>query len=285
MSTSARYILFNAAAVALLSLAVTLSLAKIATIYLGGSLEGTGLIVTIICPLVIAGPASAWHFYQHSRLRDAHNALDAASFDLEQAHSKLQIAYRELDKRARHDGLTQILNREAFMAALQQMLSDQHGTLFICDADEFKGINDRYGHPVGDEALRNLALAIKEGLREGDIFGQIGGEEFAIFKPYVHGVAASEAADRMRLAVRAMPIVIRPGETLYITISIGGADSRHFDDLDALWRGADARLYAAKTGGRNRAVLEYGDGSSRPEVADLRVTLTSTDDGLFPVLE
>ena len=256
-----RHIFIKSVGVAFLSLVATLLAAKLATIYLGGSLEGTGLLISILCPIIIAGPASAWQFYQQSRLKAAHDELEIAKADLENAHIDLQRAYRQLDQRARHDGLTGILNREGFACALGDALGCEDGTLFICDADEFKRINDRYGHPMGDEALRVLARAVKGCLADGDIFGRIGGEEFAIFKPSIYGTAAVEAADRMRLAVRAVPVGIHAGTRIHLSISIGGADSRDFNDLDAIWRAADARLYAAKAGGRDRSVLD-GAGAS-----------------------
>lgn len=256
MSVRVRHIIIKSSIAALLSLAATLAAAKTAIFFLGGSLDGTGLLLCILCPLAIGGPASAWQFHQHSRLKAAHDEIGAVKAGLEQAHAELQSAYRQLDERSRHDGLTGILNREGFTSALAQALPVQPGTLFICDADEFKCINDQYGHPIGDEALRALAQAIKDSLESGEIFGRIGGEEFAIFKPGIHGAAASEAANRMRLAVRAVPVAVHARAPIYLTISIGGADSRDFDDLAALWRAADTRLYAAKAGGRDRCALD-----------------------------
>jgi len=256
MSIHVRHIIIKASIAALLSLVATLAAAKVATFYLGGSLEGTGLLLSILCPLAIGGPASAWQFHQHARLKAAHDELEAVKAGLETAHTDLQHAYRQLDERARHDGLTGILNREGFTSALGHALAVRPGTLFICDADEFKRINDQYGHPIGDEALRALSQAIKGSLENGEIFGRIGGEEFAIFKPGIHEAAASEAADRMRLAVRAVSIAVHARAPVCLTISIGGADSRDFDDLAALWHAADARLYAAKSGGRDQCVLD-----------------------------
>lgn len=256
MSNPMRQIAIKSAIAALLSLGATLSAAKMATIYLGGSLAGTGLLLSILCPLLIAGPASAWQFYQQFRLETAHDELEAAKTELDKAHADLQQAYRQLDERARHDGLTGILNREGFASRLDDASAREDGTLFICDVDQFKRINDRHGHPIGDEALRSLVMAIKTCLDDSDIFGRIGGEEFAIFKPRVHGAAAVEAAERMLLAVRTTPVAARSGQSIPLTVSIGGADSQDFDDLDAAWRAADARLYAAKAGGRDRCVLD-----------------------------
>lgn len=259
-----RHIIIKASIAALASLAVTLTAAKAATFFLGGSLEGTGLLLSIVCPLAIGGPASAWQFHQHARLKAAHDELEAMKAGLETAHADLQSAYRQLDERARHDGLTGVLNREGFTSALEQALLVRPGTLFICDADEFKRINDQYGHPIGDAALRALARAIKGSLGAEAICGRIGGEEFAIFKPSVHGAAAAEAADRMRMAVRAMPVTIQARTPIYLTISIGGADSRDFDDLAAVWRAADTRLYAAKMSGRDQCMLDDAYALAQP---------------------
>jgi len=256
MKVRLRPIAIKAASAALLSMGVTLCAAKVATVLFGGALAGTGLLLCIVCPLAIAGPASAWQFHQQARLRMAHDALGAARTDLERAHLALQQAYRHLDERARRDGLTGVLNREGFAHALGQAVAGGEGTLFILDADEFKQINDRYGHPIGDEALRALASAVRACLGADDIFGRIGGEEFAVFRPGVRGGAAFETAERIRMAVRATPVAIHTGTPVFLSVSIGGADSRDFEDLETLWRVADARLYAAKAAGRDRLVLD-----------------------------
>lgn len=279
MSVRMRHIAIKSVIAAFLSLVATLSAAKMATIYLGGSLAGTGLLLSIVCPIAIAGPASAWQFYQQSRLKAARDELEVAKIGLEKAHADLQRAYSQLDRRARHDGLTGTLNREGFVCALEEGLGRAEGTLFICDADEFKRINDRYGHPMGDAALRALARAVKGCLEDGDIFGRIGGEEFAIFKPGVHGPAAAEAAERMRLAVRATPIAVHSGTPIYLSISIGGADSMDFDHPDALWHAADARLYAAKAAGRDRWILDGAGTSPQLHLFSAMLTDTSVSNG------
>lgn len=266
MSAGPRSIAIKATLAALLSMGATLLAANVATLFFGGSVTGTGLFLCIACPLAIAGPASAWQFHQQARLRNAHDQLDAAKAGLEQAHAALQQAYRHLDERARRDGLTGILNREGFMGALTRALADRQGTLFILDVDKFKQINDRYGHPAGDEALRMLAKVVMTCLDDTDIFGRIGGEEFAVFRPGVHGRAAFETAEGIRLAVRATPIALHAGMPIYLSISIGGADSRNAQNLDSLWRVADTCLYAAKTAGRDRLVLDGAVTPDRPRL-------------------
>ncbi len=256
MSVRFNSVIFKAMGVAVLSLAVTLLTAWIATIFLGGALAGTGLLLCIVCPLAIAGPASAWQFHQQERLRAAHDALAAAKTDLERLHRDLQETCRLLDLRARHDGLTGILNREGFTSALEQALAGRAGTLFILDADNFKRINDQHGHPAGDEALCTMTGAIAACLGSEDLFGRIGGEEFAVFMPTTYGEAACQAAERMRLAVRKSETRLETGDILTLSISIGGADSRDFPDLDSLWRAVDALLYAAKSAGRDRWMLD-----------------------------
>ncbi len=256
MPAYSRKTIVKAACAAILSMVVTLMVAKVATYFFGGSLSGTGLLLCIVCPLVIGGPACAWQSHQQSLLMTANDELDRAKAGLERAYADLQHAYRQLDERARHDGLTGILNREGFISAINQALADRHGTLFILDADEFKQINDRHGHLTGDEALRALAGAIAGCAGDADLLGRIGGEEFAVFKPGVHGLTAEVEAERMRQAVRLTPIAVGLSKPIYLSVSMGGADSRDFADLDALWRAADSRLYAAKATGRDRFVLD-----------------------------
>ncbi len=241
--------------VVVLAIAATLAIAEIVTHITGEALRGTGLLLSILCPLLIAAPASAYQFWQSDRLRHAKAALAEAQCRLETIYRELEQAYATLREQSRHDGLTGALNREAFIEALKQGLEAGQGTLFILDADHFKVVNDRHGHQAGDSALRALVSAVTAKIGAEDIVGRIGGEEFAVFMPGVVGDAAFAAGERIRQAVWSMQVTAPSGARVPISVSLGGSDSRDATDLESLWRLADQRLYAAKATGRNRLIM------------------------------
>ena len=126
------------------------------------------------------------------------------------------------------------------------------------DLDHFKTINDRYGHAVGDAALRVFAETIQYTMRDGDVIGRLGGEEFAAFVPgSVHEAAI--AAERVRAKFEAAGAVI-VGHSLSATVSIGAADClANGCDVGRLLSRADAALYASKQAGRNRITCAPDD--------------------------
>lgn len=121
------------------------------------------------------------------------------------------------------------------------------------DVDAFKRINDRYGHHVGDAVLRKLADGCHSALRSLDVFGRLGGEEFAILLPETGLAAAAEVAERLRLLLADAQVPIEGGQVVRFTVSIGVASmSSPEDSIDTLLNTADRALYAAKHAGRNR---------------------------------
>lgn len=163
-----------------------------------------------------------------------------------------------------HDFLTGALSRRAFFEAANKELkktarTQQKLALLIFDVDHFKGINDRYGHGVGDQVLIDIAARVEHIRRGSDYFGRIGGEEFALLLPETDSVRAVVVAERVRHALDCRTVLDRGNEELPIntayTVSIGLAildDAESFKDLMAR---ADAALYGAKAAGRNTAVL------------------------------
>lgn len=167
---------------------------------------------------------------------------------------RLAIANARLDRVARTDSLTACLNRGAFTARIDAWLRNpalaNGGALLMIDADNFKAINDLYGHDMGDEALTIIARAIRSVLRSGDIVGRMGGEEFAVFLPSVTQHQAQIVADRIRAAVSGS--TFRPhGQHHQISVSVGGAAFSDTTTFTELFRIADQRLYGAKHAGRN----------------------------------
>ncbi len=172
-------------------------------------------------------------------------------------------ALKESEERLRRlsitDPLTGVSNRRHFVEAAEQELARarRHGwpvTLLMLDLDHFKSINDTHGHAVGDEALRTFTAAGRALLRENDLLGRTGGEEFAILLPETDIAGARMVAERIRRRTAELAVPAG-GETVRFTVSIGvaccAAGTR---DVDAMLSSADEALYRAKAAGRNRVV-------------------------------
>ncbi len=162
------------------------------------------------------------------------------------------------------DPLTGLFNRRAFFEAAQRLNTQQArrgGSVSVLafDLDHFKSINDRFGHAMGDEALRIFATTAIAKMRSTDIVGRLGGEEFAAIVP---GTAAEAAivAERVRAAFQAAAVEIA-GCRMGATVSIGVAGAQAPAVADNLLQRADAALYRAKSGGRNRVTIAAADGN------------------------
>ncbi len=154
------------------------------------------------------------------------------------------------------DELTQIYNRRSFMERCREEISrlarlKSPVSVIFVDVDHFKEINDTFGHQTGDRTLQIIAQKLRRGLREADILGRIGGEEFAILLPETTGEQAQELAERLRQIV-ANPICVNE-RMVKVTISFGvtGVLQAIQGNLDFLFRTADEALYLAKHDGRN----------------------------------
>lgn len=169
---------------------------------------------------------------------------------------ELAIANNRLTVYASTDGLTQIMNRAAFSTLVKAYLEEVRrkeavrGALLIVDADNFKSINDLYGHDRGDEALILIAQTMHNAVTSPDIVGRLGGEEFGVFLPGAGRVEAEQVGERIRQAVRNAPFSPE-GRNHPLTVSIGGAAFAGAPGFSDLFRRADEQLYAAKRAGRD----------------------------------
>ena len=175
----------------------------------------------------------------------------------------------ELLRLASADGLTGALTRRAFKEESSQAISLalRHAydvSCLVFDLDHFKLINDNYGHPAGDDVLMAVAAVVRENLRDSDLLGRLGGEEFAVLLPYVDADGAMLVAERLREAIAAVEHSLGRSK-LKATASFGVATlGGAINTIDGILACADAALYTAKNEGRNRCVQwDKGfDGSS-----------------------
>jgi len=190
-------------------------------------------------------------------------------FDIS-THKQLESQLREL---ATRDSLTGLLNRRAFLERGTALLDHcrRHAkpcTVLMIDIDHFKRINDRYGHQTGDDSLRACATSIAGALREADILGRLGGEEFAALLPHSSTESAHLVAERIRDAISQLQILSIASEPLRITVSIGMAEMAHRDaGIETILAWADQALYRAKATGRNK-VLAYERSTPSPDTTE-----------------
>ena len=172
----------------------------------------------------------------------------------------------ELEILANTDPLTGILNRRAFLSRAEEerARAQRYGrpmSLAMIDIDHFKAVNDSYGHAAGDQALRHVAGIISSALRQSDLFGRLGGEEFALLLPETDEPATVVMAQRLRRGVARSEIEIGAphSKPVRVSVSIGVAGLHGQEEtLDELLQKADQALYCAKRTGRNK-VSAVGD--------------------------
>jgi eukaryotic-like serine/threonine-protein kinase len=176
--------------------------------------------------------------------------------------------FAQVKQLATTDELTGIFNRHQFFVLAHRELAVAHRSglrlaAAMIDIDHFKKVNDTYGHHVGDQVIQTVARRFTETIRNTDILGRYGGEEFALILPDV-GDDAVAVAERLRTAIADSPIDTDSGP-IPITISVGVA---HLSDADGnaetLLVAADKGLYTAKKSGRNRVVLHREETAEGP---------------------
>jgi diguanylate cyclase len=218
-----------------LSAALALVLTHAALSLAGGGDRGLATLGALLCAVLIT-PLIAWPLLR--MLAD------------------LEVARAQLDVLATRDELTGVNNRRHFLVRADREWSrcrryEMGAALLMIDVDLFKRVNDVHGHLAGDLMLREIARAIGDTLRQPDLLGRFGGEEFMVFLPHADPLGALDAAERIRERVSRLALDWK-GLTVRTTVSIGvvALDASH-DSLAALIQDADQALYAAKDAGRN----------------------------------
>jgi diguanylate cyclase (GGDEF)-like protein len=171
--------------------------------------------------------------------------------------------FGELTDQAERDSLTGLANRRVLDERLEEELdrSRRYGThlaLILVDIDNFKSVNDRFGHQCGDEVLRAVAPVLSGSLRELDLAGRFGGEEFALVLPGTAAVSARRIAEQIRRALAKVTVVGPGGELVSVTASFGAAEFPANASVASLIEAADRALYQAKRDGRDRVVVDGG---------------------------
>jgi diguanylate cyclase (GGDEF)-like protein len=178
----------------------------------------------------------------------------------ERLESDLKSAQAELQKMATTDFLTGIANIRLFSEAGEREVQHAHRykrhlALLMIDLDHFKKVNDKYGHPIGDKILVAFTRICKKSLRKVDIFGRLGGEEFAILLPETDINGGRKLAERLRTTIEKSRIKV-DDETFHITVSIGVTELLPDDNqLGVALKRADDTMYEAKRKGRNQVVI------------------------------
>ncbi len=176
------------------------------------------------------------------------------------AQQQLQEAQIQLLELSRTDGLTSLWGRAYWEERLREewrraRRNSNLASLVLFDIDHFKNVNDRYGHPVGDEAIRAVARVVRSCARDIDICGRYGGEEFGVILPETNAQGAFAFCERLRKRVAQEPIAAGDA-VLNLTISLGIAELNAQLGDSAEWIAiADQALYRAKEGGRNRTCI------------------------------
>ncbi|MEM1009768.1 MAG: sensor domain-containing diguanylate cyclase, partial [Myxococcota bacterium] len=171
--------------------------------------------------------------------------------------------FARLEYLAARDGLTGLFNHRTLMERAQTSLKAAHRfkrplSVIMMDIDHFKKLNDRYGHPTGDQVLHQVAKVLQDSTREIDIAARYGGEEFAVLLEETDAKGALQLADRLRAAIASLHFCAEhvDDELFSITVSIGVASfPQHAEQLSTLFKTADEALYLAKHKGRNRVQL------------------------------
>ncbi|MEW6766110.1 MAG: diguanylate cyclase [Pseudomonadota bacterium] len=222
-------------------------------------LQAEGTVRSREMPFVHRDGHKLWLLISAALIQDGEHPLVLLSF---QDITSAKAREHELAHHATTDALTGMTNRRHFLECAEHLLhespsSQAPAALLILDLDLFKAVNDLHGHLAGDKVLRQVAFSIQANLRQQDLCGRLGGEEFGVLLPNTDEHGATELAERLREAVERLVIPLDGGARLRPTISIGGAltGGTKATPLIELLAHADHALYAAKDAGRNRVVF------------------------------
>lgn len=175
--------------------------------------------------------------------------------------TEIHFTQKKLEVEATTDPLTGLFNRRFFFTLADKFLSEsiRHNkslSLIMLDIDLFKDINDKHGHPVGDQIIQLVASKTKSLLRKEDIIARVGGEEYVVLLPNTNGKSAMLIAEKIRLAIDSQCITKECSENIYPKISLGVATYAEGDsEFHEIYARSDKALYQAKFMGRNKSCI------------------------------
>ncbi len=223
----------------IVSIVISNLITAVLTILLSGGIAASSIIIATVVPTVIAP------VFAYITLRLTH---------------QLDLAKERLRQLSITDELTQAYNRRYFIEITTKVLAGTkryHDSfaIIIFDIDDFKGVNDTYGHAAGDQVLRMLSEICMTHIRDSDIFARYGGEEFAILVPRCSPTDIIKFAERIRIKLSEARVRYNQAD-IQFTVSMGaGIFDSETPDLDTILTRADAALYAAKKQGKNCTVV------------------------------
>jgi len=190
------------------------------------------------------------------------NTIDAA-LDKWTQLQQARADKKELERLANFDSLTGLYNRQAILGKLHDLIKraeryKEDFSLSMLDIDHFKRVNDRYGHLTGDEVLERTATLIRRNIRDTDVAGRYGGEEFIILLPQADLSSAMVVAERIRSIIEDAEMKDSTGDVFAVTVSQGLTGWERDEDAASLISRADAALYEAKEKGRNQVQILLG---------------------------
>jgi len=188
------------------------------------------------------------------RVRDAIVTLMGEVDNLRRELAATRARLDEVEKSADQDHLVPLLNRRAFVRELTRYIAfaGRYGTassLIYFDLNDFKAVNDSYGHAAGDAVLHNFAKVLTENVRDSDCVGRLGGDEFGVLLSHADQAQAHKKADQLAEKLRAAPTLWN-GTTIPASFAYGAFELKAGDDADLAMARADEAMYANKRGGR-----------------------------------
>lgn len=247
-----RYVISRAAFAAFVSLVASYSISYLVVPLMGGRLEGAGLVMTLVLPVVIGFPASAVQFWQFETTRRLKDRLGEALTELDAVNANLASANMALLRERSHDPATRLLTEDVFRERmLRQPEQADIGQLVRLRVDGLAGLRKSQGGMAADAALFAVATAIRSGLRPTDFAGRFGDYDLAIFMPGSTPILASLAINSISQAVAVVRLSFDEGEPRPMTISAGGVECAPGFLVEAAFIAAEAELERAAAQGGN----------------------------------
>ena len=247
-----RYVISRAALTAIASLVASFSISYLVVPFLGGRLEGAGLVMTLVLPVVIAFPASAVHFWQFETTRRLKDRLCDALSQLDEVNARLVSTNMELVRERSHDPATRLLTEDVFRERmLHQPDQADIGQLVRLRVDGLASLRKAHGSTAVDAALFGVAAAVRSTLRPGDFAGRVGDYDLAIFMPGSTPILASLAVGSISQAVAVVLLPFDESGPRPMTLSAGGVECAPGFLVEAAFAAAETELERAVAQGGN----------------------------------